>query len=66
MVGILGGIWSLVLFIPGVRELHGISTNRALGAVIFAVMIPLLIAVVLAAFLFIAYTKSSPVPVAGF
>jgi hypothetical protein len=29
-------------------------------------MIPLLIVVVLAAFLFIAYTESSPVPVAGF
>ena len=66
LVGMLGGIWSLVLFIPGVRELQGISTNRALGAVILAVMIPLLIVVVLAAFLFIAYTESSPVPVAGF
>jgi hypothetical protein len=62
----LGGIWSLVLFILGVRELHGISTNRALGAVILAVMIPLFIVIVLAAFLFIAYTESFPVPVAGF
>ena len=66
LVGMLGGIWSLVLFIQGVRELHGISTNRALGAVILAVMIPVLIVVVLAAFLFVAYTESSPVPVAGF
>ena len=66
LVGMLGGIWSLVLFIQGVRELQGISTNRALGAVIFAVMIPLLIVVAPAAFLFIAYTESFPVPVAGF
>ena len=66
VVGMLGGIWSLVLFILGIRELQGISTGRALGAVILAVMIPLLIVVVLAAFLFIAYTESSPVPVAGF
>jgi len=29
-------------------------------------MIPLLIVVMLAAFLFIAHTESSPVPVAGF
>jgi hypothetical protein len=66
LVGMLAGIWSLVLFILGVRELQGISTNRALGAVILAVMIPLLIVVVLAAFLFIAYTEISPVTAAGF
>jgi hypothetical protein len=65
VAGILAGIWGLVLSVLGVRELHGISTARALGAVIIAVIIPLLIVIVLAAFLFIAYTEISPVPVAG-
>jgi hypothetical protein len=61
LLGLLALIWSLVLTFLGVRELHGISTGRALGAVILAVMIPLLILVVLAAFLFIAYTRTGPV-----
>jgi len=64
LVGMLAGIWSLVISVLGIRELQEISTNRALGALILAVMIPLLIVIVLAAFLFIAYTESSPVPVA--
>jgi hypothetical protein len=66
LFGILGWIWSCVLSILGVRELHGISTGRALGAVILAVTVPLLILAVLAAFLFIAYTETSPLPVPGF
>jgi hypothetical protein len=64
VVGILAGIWALVLSVLGVRELHGISTARALGAVIIAVIIPLLILVLLAAFLFIAYTQTGPLPAA--
>ena len=66
LFGILGWIWSCVLSILGVRELHGISTGRAIGAVILAVTVPLLILAVLAAFLFIAYTETSPLPVPGF
>ncbi|MCK9591595.1 MAG: YIP1 family protein [Methanoregula sp.] len=66
LVGILAGIWSLVLSVLGVRELHGITNGRALGAVIIAVIIPLLLLVLLASFFFIAYTKVTPLPVAGF
>ena len=66
VVGILAGIWALILSVLGIRELHGISTGRALGAVIVAVIIPLLILVLLAAFLFIAYTQTSSLPVAGY
>jgi hypothetical protein len=66
VIGILAGIWALVLSVLGVRELHGISTARALGAVIIAVIIPLLILVLLAAFLFIAYTQTGPLPAAGY
>ena len=66
LVGILAGIWALVLSVMGVRELHGISTARATGAVIVAVVIPLLLLILLAAFLFIAYTETGPLPVTGY
>jgi hypothetical protein len=65
LVGMLAGIWSLVISVLGIRELQEISTNRALGALILAVIIPLLILIVLAAFLFIAYTETGPVSVVG-
>jgi hypothetical protein len=66
VVGVLAGIWSLVLFILGLRELQDIPANRALGAVILAIMVPLLILVILAAFFFIAYSEITPVMVTGF
>jgi hypothetical protein len=66
LVWILAWIWSLILSTLGVRELHGISTTRAVGAVILAVLIPLLVLVLLAAFFFIAYTETGPLPVAGY
>jgi len=66
LVGFLAGLWSLALSILGVRELQGISTARALGAVFLAVIIPLLVLVLLALFLFIAYTETGPLPVTGF
>jgi hypothetical protein len=62
LLGILAWIWSVVLSVLGVRELQEISTGRAVGTVIVAVMIPLIILVLLAAFLFIAYSEISPVP----
>jgi hypothetical protein len=66
MIGIIAGIWALVLSVLGVRELQGISTGRALGAVLVAVIIPLLILVLLAAFLFIAYSEITTLPATRF
>jgi hypothetical protein len=37
--GIIGGIWSIVLGIMGLKELQGISTGRAVVAVILAIVI---------------------------
>ncbi len=65
LVGMLAGFWSLFISVLGIRELQEISTNRALGALILAVMIPLFVLIVLAAFLFIAYTRTGPVSVIG-
>lgn len=38
ILGLIGGIWSLVLEILAVRELHEISTGRAVLAVILAIL----------------------------
>lgn len=65
LIGMLAGIWSLVISVLGIRELQEISTNRALGALILAVLIPLLVLVLLAAFFFIAYSEITSAPVAG-
>jgi hypothetical protein len=42
-IGFIASIWSLVVSIIGVRELHEISTGRAAGAVIIAIIIPVII-----------------------
>jgi hypothetical protein len=39
----IGGIWTLVLEVLSVREIHQISTERAAIAVILAVIIPIII-----------------------
>jgi hypothetical protein len=44
---IIGGIWTLVLEVMSVREIHQISTERAAIAVILAVMIPIIILLLL-------------------
>ncbi len=43
-IGLIFGIWALILEIIGVRQLHEISTGRAVGAVLVALIIPMIIA----------------------
>jgi hypothetical protein len=43
IINFITGIWSLVVSIIGVRELHEISTGRAVGAVIIAIIIPVIV-----------------------
>ena len=56
LIGILAGIWGLALEIIGVRQLHAITTGRAIIAVIIPgviiVVLTMLLAAVLAAFVF--------------
>ncbi len=63
LVGFFAGLWALVLEVLAIRELHEISTARA----IFAVAIPFAIVVILAmlalAFFTIATVSSGPVMV---
>ena len=52
IVGIIGGIWSLIVEIIGIRQLHELSTGKAVLAVIIAIAIPLIIyTVIIAAFI---------------
>lgn len=67
LIGIIAGLWSLVLVILGIRELQDLSTGRAVLAVAIAVLIPLILIVLAAAFFMISYSTMTPVPVpAGF
>ena len=50
----IGGIWTLVLEVLSVREMHQISTARAAVAVILAVIIPIIIVMLLLVAVFAA------------
>jgi hypothetical protein len=66
-IGFFFILWSLALGILGICELQEISTLRAIVAVALAVMIPLVLLLILAAFFMIASvtTTAVPAPVAG-
>ena len=60
LIGIIGAIWSFILWIIGVRELQEMSTGRAAAAVILAVVIIVIIIALVAAFLLIAAVNVIP------
>lgn len=62
IVSIIGEIWTFILEILGIRELHEISTGRAIGAVIIAIIIPVIIAFIVALAFFMAIFSSGMVP----
>jgi hypothetical protein len=58
-LGIIGVIWSIVVSIIGIRQLHEISTGRAvLAYIIGAIIIPIIIVIVI----FIALLGTMPAP----
>lgn len=67
-LGIIFSLWSLVLCVIGVRDLHGMPPVKAVLAVAVAILIPLIIIVLLAAYLLTAVVTGGslpePVPVA--
>jgi len=65
-IGILAGIWSLVLEILGIRELQEMTTGRAALAVILAILVVVIIVIAIAAMFFIAFSEITPLPVTGF
>jgi hypothetical protein len=54
----IGGIWTLVLDVLSVREMHQISTGKAAVAVVLAVLIPVIILMLMAAALLPAMMSS--------
>jgi hypothetical protein len=58
-IGIIFHLWAMVLAIFGVHELHGIEGDRAAFAVIVAVIIPLVILVLFAAWFLIANVSTT-------
>ncbi len=56
-IGMIGGLWSLVLEVLGIRQLHEMTTGRAVLAVVImlvvlVVVVTVLLAAVIAAFVF--------------
>jgi len=61
-IGFIFLLWSLVLGILGIRELQEMSSLKAILAVALAVMIPLILVLILAAYFMIATTTTTMVP----
>jgi hypothetical protein len=65
-IGFIFSLWSLVLGIFGIRELQEISSMKATLAVALAVMIPLILLIIVAAYFLIAtVTTTGPATMTG-
>nr|WP_320161212.1 Yip1 family protein [uncultured Methanoregula sp.] len=61
-VGIVFAVWSLILGILGIRELQELSTGKAVLVVFIAVIIPLIILILVAAYFITSYVTTSGIP----
>jgi hypothetical protein len=59
LIGIVFDLWSIFLMILGIRELQKISSSRALVVMIIAVMVPLVILLIIAMYLFVAMSSQT-------
>ncbi len=64
-INIIASIWSLVVEIIGIRQLHELTTERAVLAVLIPIILAIILAVVLAALL-VVYMTSTGVPRYGY
>ncbi len=60
---LIGAIWSIILGVIGVRELHDMSTQKAAIAVLLAVIIAFVLMIVIAAAFLMAIVSQGPYPV---
>ncbi len=60
-INMIAGIWSLIVEIIGIRQLHELTTGRAVLAVFIPIIIAIILAVVLAALL-VAFMTSTGMP----
>jgi hypothetical protein len=64
LISIIGAIWTIILEIIGIRELHEISTGRAVAAVIISlVIIVTIVALIVATFVITAVSTMAMPPV---
>ena len=61
-IGFIFVLWSLALGILGIRELQEMSTGKAILAVAIAVMIPLIIILLIAAYFITSYVTTTAIP----
>lgn len=61
-IGFIFVLWSLVLGILGIRELQEVDTVKAILALAFAVMIPVIILIFLAAYFMVANVTTTAMP----
>jgi len=61
-IGFIFVLWSLALGILGIRELQEMSTGKAILAVAIAVMIPLVIILLVAAYFITSYMTTTAIP----
>jgi len=65
-IGFIGAIWSFILSILGVRELHEMTTGRAAIAVLLAIVVLAIIIILILAFFFIAFSEVMLMPMGTF
>jgi len=58
VIGLLGALWSFILVIFGIRELHQISTGRSIAAVIIAILVPFFLVVILGLAFFAIWSRT--------
>jgi len=61
-IGVVFMLWSLILGILGIRELHEIITVKAIVAVAVAVIIPLIIILIIGAYFISSYASTMGMP----
>jgi hypothetical protein len=59
IIGIIAAIWSLVVEIIGIRQLHELTTGKAVLSVLIPIIIAVILAVIVAAYLTIASSVMS-------
>jgi hypothetical protein len=62
IIGFFATLWTLWLYIVGIRELQETGDTRAILSVAIAVMVPLILIILAASYLFIAYATTTAVP----
>lgn len=62
IIGIFVGIWSLILEILGIRELHEISTGRAILAVLLPIVVIVILVVLAAVFYLFGTANGTKIP----